>query len=146
MLVLEQLSKLSKKRKRIGRGGSRGATSGRGFGGQGARTGDSMGYVFEGGQMPLTRRLPKRGFNNAPFRREVEAVGIEQLCAFFDEGTRVTCEALKQRGLIAGKKGAIVKVLGGECTKRLTIEVHAASKGALAAIRQCGGEVILQER
>lgn len=146
MLKLEQLAKLSKKRKRIGRGGSRGATSGRGFGGQGARTGDSMGNVFEGGQMPLTRRLPKRGFNNAPFRRAVEIVGIEQLCSIFEEGERVTCAVLKERGLIEGKKGATVKLLGGECSKRLMVEVHAVSKGALAAIRQCGGEVILQER
>ncbi len=58
----------------------------------------------------------------------------------------MTCAVLKERGLIEGKKGATVKLLGGECSKRLTVEVHAVSKRALAAIRQCGGEVILQER
>ncbi len=80
MSQLSSLTSLVKKRKRIGRGGSRGGTSGRGNKGQKARTGHStMRAAFEGGQMPLVRRLPKRGFNNKPFQKEFEIINIDRL-------------------------------------------------------------------
>ena len=83
MLTLEKLNPVTKKRKRVGRGGSRGGTAGRGHKGQKARSGGEVHPRFEGGQMPLYRRLPKRGFTNAPFKEVVETVNVSQLNAAF---------------------------------------------------------------
>lgn len=111
MLTLNKLTSAGKKRKRIGRGGARGGTSGRGFGGQKSRSGGTLGLTFEGGQMPLVRRLPKRGFSNVMFAKEYEIVDLGQLNNAFNNGATVTFEMLFEQGLIKGKKRKLVKIL-----------------------------------
>lgn len=145
-LQLNTLSKLVKKRKRVGRGGSRGGTSGRGHKGQKARTGgmSKVRISFEGGQMPIVRRLPKRGFNNAEFAKLVEIVNLESLDRTFKTGQEVTREALIEKGLIKGIKNASVKILGtGNLTKKLTIHADAASASAIKAVEEVGGKIEL---
>lgn len=150
MLQLNNLSSLVKKRKTIGRGGSRGGTSGKGGKGQTARSGGSTRPGFEGGQMPLFRRLPKRGFNNMEFAKNFEVVNIKAINEVFKDGEEVTREALIEKGLVTVKKGVqrknpvLIKVLGnGSLTKKLTIHADAFSKSALKAIQDCGGEARL---
>src|ERR1700690_801690 len=123
-----------KSRKRLGRGtgSGLGKTSGRGHKGRGARSGGNTHPRFEGGQMPLQRRLPKRGFRN-PFRREFSVVNLCRLEATFDGGAVVDAAALAARGLV--RAGLPVKVLGqGELTKALTVKAHAFSAAAQARI------------
>lgn len=145
MYQLNNLTGLLKKRKRIGRGGSRGGTSGRGNKGQKARTGhSSMRAAFEGGQMPLVRRLPKRGFNNKNFQKIIEVINIQKLEASFEAGQEVNKKSLKEKGLIRGSEGSLVKVLGtGSLLKNLVVSVHAISASAREAIEKCGGKVQL---
>ncbi|MFQ5723040.1 MAG: 50S ribosomal protein L15 [Terriglobia bacterium] len=129
-----------KKRMRVGRGiGARKSkTAGRGNKGQRSRRGYSRRAGFEGGQMPLHRRLPKRGFTNI-FRREVATVNVEALNTFA-AGARVTPEALGERGLV--RRGRPVKILGdGELKVKLTVAAHAFSAGAREKIKKAGGEV-----
>lgn len=147
MLQLNNLSSLVKKRKTIGRGGSRGGTSGKGGKGQTARSGGSTRLGFEGGQMPLFRRLPKRGFNNFEFKTSYEIVNIQAINDAFNAGEEVTREALVEKGLVTIKKGIqrkqpiLIKILGhGELTKKLTITADAFSKSAREAIEKSGGE------
>lgn len=142
MLQLNDLVKLTKKRKRVGRGGHRGGTSGRGHKGQKARTSGTVPARFEGGQMPLSRRLPKRGFTNYLFKKEYEIVNLEQLQNMFEDGQTITKELLLQSGCI--KKGTLVKILGtGSLQKKLTLEVDACSKSAKEAIERLGGVIKL---
>jgi large subunit ribosomal protein L15 len=146
MFQLSNLTALVKKRKRIGRGGSRGGTSGKGNKGQKARTGGKgkVRTAFEGGQMPLVRRLPKRGFNNKNFQTKFAVVNLAALESGFEAGQEVTAELLKQRGILKGAEAARVKVLGnGTLTKKLVVRVHAASESAVKMIEQCGGKVEL---
>lgn len=144
--MLNSLVSLSKKRKRVGRGGSRGGTSGRGHKGQKARTSGTVGPLFEGGQMPLHRRLPKRGFSNARFATEYEVVNIGCLSDVFEQGSEVTRELLIERGLVSGKKGMLVKVLGsGNITKKLIVHADACSQSALDAVKKHGGEIRIAE-
>jgi large subunit ribosomal protein L15 len=151
MLQLENLTSLVKKRKRVGRGGNRGGTSGKGSKGQKARTGHhGIGINFEGGQMPLVRRLPKRGFKNAMFEKVYHIVNIEDLDSRFNSGDEITKEVLHQVGLIrikASHKGRfanMVKILGtGELSKKLIVNVDAVSKSAQEAIEKAGGTVHL---
>lgn len=147
MLKLNNLKSAGKTRKRIGRGGARGGTSGRGFGGQKARTGAGVGVLFEGGQMPLVRRLPKRGFNNKPFATTYEIVNLVQLESAFKDNETVTPQELHARGLIDAAC-CRVKVLGnGELKKKLHVKVHAFSEHAADVIKKCGGEaVVIEER
>lgn len=141
MFQLNTLSPLVKKRKRVGRGGKLGGTSGKGNKGQKARSGGFVRIGFEGGQMPLFRRLPKRGFNNYNFRDDVVIVNLEQLEKTFDSNSLVTKEALLEKGLIKSCKNALLKVLGaGKLSKKLTIHADAFSKSAIKAIEDCGGE------
>lgn len=143
MLTLNNLTSAGKKRRRVGRGGARGGPSGRGFGGQKARSGCSLGVTFEGGQMPLVRRLPKRGFSNVAFAKEYEIVDLGQLNAF-DNGATVTVEMLLEQGLVRGKKGKMIKILAdGKLEKKLKVQAHACSASALEAIKKMGGEVLL---
>ena len=149
MFELHNLTSSGKKSKRIGRGGSRGGTSGKGHKGQKARSGGSISARFEGGQMPLFRRLPKRGFNNASFSPVVEIVNVGQLDRFQD-GAEVTIQDLGNEGLITLKKGSLstkkvlVKVLGqGAIKKKLTVHAHAFSASARKAIEEIGGTVIV---
>ena len=128
------------RRKRLGQGESsgHGKTSGRGGKGQTARSGSSMRIGFEGGQMPLIRRLPKRGFNNARHTTRYVAVNLETLNRF-DEGARVDVESLKRAGLANGRWHGI-KILGdGELTKKLRVSAHAFSASARAKIEAKGG-------
>lgn len=127
--------------KRVGRGmgSGLGKTSGRGHKGQRARSGGVKGPYFEGGQMPLQRRLPKRGFNNARFAKVYAVVNLDDLTVF-EAGTTVTPELLKENGLV-GRLRDGVKVLGtGELTGALTVQAHAFSKAAVEKIEAAGGK------
>src|SRR3954471_18538931 len=123
------------RRKRLGQGESsgHGKTSGRGGKGQTARSGSSIRIGFEGGQMPLIRRIPKRGFNNAAFTTRYSAVNLESLNQF-DEGSTVDAAAIREAGLANGKSDG-VKILGdGELKKKLTVRAHAFSASARSKI------------
>lgn len=143
-MKLHELSPMpgsTKERKRIGRGpaSGQGKTAGKGHKGQLARAGRGMRAGFEGGQMPLQRRVPKRGFNNI-FRKEIAKVNVSSLDKVFDDGAVVTIDALVEKGLI---KKALdgVKVLGnGEITKKLTVQVNAFSESAKQKIEAAGGK------
>ena len=130
----------NKKRKRIGRGpgSGHGKTSGRGHKGQGSRPGASSVSLHEGGQMPLFRRLPKRGFSNYNFARRYEIVNVSQL-ERFDDGSVVGVEQLTGAGLIGSPKSK-VKILGnGELTKKLQITANKFSRTAEQKIVASGG-------
>jgi len=131
-------------RKRVGRGrgSGHGKTSGTGFKGQGTRSGKKIKAWFEGGQMPLQIRLPKRGFFNR-FRTKVEVVNVSDLVKFGD-GATVDAQALFAAGLIRGTRDALVKILGdGEAPKNLTVKVDRISASAKAKIEAAGGSVEL---
>jgi large subunit ribosomal protein L15 len=133
----------NKKRKRVGRGdgSGHGKTSCRGHKGQGARSGAGTRPGFEGGQMPLQRRLPKRGFHN-PFRIEMAVVNLGQL-EDFPADSEVTPETLAQRGLVSGKQTRL-KILGdGELSKSLTVKAHGFSAKAKEKIEARGGKAEL---
>ncbi len=133
-----------KKRKRIGRGtgSGHGKTASKGHKGQKSRPGYSALSIFEGGAMPLVRRIPKRGFNNK-YALVVAAVNVGDLDGAFDAGDEVTMESLKEKSLAKGRYD-ILKILGdGELTKKLKISAHRFSKSALAKIEQAGGEAIV---
>lgn len=129
------------RRKLLGRGEGtgHGQTSTRGMKGQRSRSGDGRMPGFEGGQIPLLRRLPKRGFNNAEFRTEYSVVNLEVLERCFKAGDKVDPESLLERGLL--RRDSPVKILGnGTLTKKLTVAAHAASARAREAITKAGGE------
>jgi len=129
-----------KNRKRIGRGAGsgHGKTSGRGHNGQGSRAGASSVTLYEGGQMPLFRRLPKRGFSNVKFARRYDIVNVSQL-ERFEEGAVVGAEQMSDAGLI-GNVTRKVKILGnGELTKKLEIQANKFSKTAEQKIVASGG-------
>ncbi len=132
-----------KERRRVGRGwgSGMGKTSGRGEKGAGRRSGTVVRLRFEGGQMPLYRRLPKKGFTNHPFRVRFEGVNVGRLEDAFPAGATVDLEALRT-ALLVPKNAAIWKVLGdGELTKALHVKAHAASAGARAKVEKAGGTV-----
>lgn len=129
------------RRKRLGQGESsgHGKTAGRGGKGQTARSGSSIRIGFEGGQMPLIRRIPKRGFNNARFATTFLPVNVDALNAF-DDGARVDEASLRKAGLVNGR-GDGIKILGnGDLSKKLTVIVHAFSASAKAKIEGKGGK------
>ena len=131
----------TKERKRIGRGAGsgQGKTAGKGHKGQKARAGRGMRPGFEGGQMPLQRRLPKRGFNNI-FRTEMAIVNLSALDKAFEAGETVTVDALLSKGLVKKVLGG-VKVLGnGELSKALTVQANAFSESAKQKIEAAGGK------
>lgn len=132
----------SKAKKRLGRGmgSGHGKTSGRGHDGQNARSGGGTRPGFEGGQMPLFQRLPKRGFTNI-FAKEFAIVNLSQLDVF-EDGTVVTPELLIEAGLVKKNKiGHGIKVLGnGEISKKLTIQAHKFSEAAVEKITSAGGK------
>jgi large subunit ribosomal protein L15 len=128
------------RRKRLGQGeaSGHGKTSGRGGKGQTARSGSSIRIGFEGGQMPLIRRIPKRGFNNARHATRYLPVNLEALNRF-EDGTRVDETALRGAGLANGRSAGI-KILGdGELTRKLTVIAHAFSASAKSKIEAKGG-------
>ena len=131
-----------KNRKRVGRGdgSGHGGTAGKGHKGQKARSGGKVRPGFEGGQMPLSRRLPKRGFRNL-VRKEVIAVNVEHLNRF-EQNAVVDAELLLKSGLIK-KTGDAIKILGkGEIKVPLTVKVDMISKGAKEKIEAAGGSVV----
>lgn len=133
----------NKKRKRVGRGpgSGHGKTSTRGHNGYYSRSGSSRRVGFEGGQMPLARRIAKRGFSNKAFAKKVAVVNVNQLEAAFDSGAEVTPETLGNKGLLNGRFD-LVKILGnGELTKKLTIKVHRFSASAEEKIKSAGGTI-----
>lgn len=126
--------------KRLGRGigSGLGKTSGKGHKGQKARSGGGKGPAFEGGQTPLHRRLPKRGFTNI-FRTHYAEINVERLNAF-DNGAEVTPELLKQMGMVKSLRDGL-KVLGeGNLEKKLTVRAHCYTKSATAKIEAAGGK------
>ena len=129
--------------KRLGYGESsgQGKTSGKGNKGQKARSGGSVRPGFEGGQMPLHRRLPKKGFNNHNFKTTSSVVNVAQLEKSFEDGATVNEEILREMGLVS-RNTDIVKILGnGEISKKLTIVVDAVSASAREKIEKAGGKV-----
>ena len=127
-------------RKRVGRGPGSGSgkTAGRGHKGQKSRSGYSRRFGFEGGQMPLVRRIPKRGFFNRS-RVEYQVVNLRDLERVFDDGDTVSMELLEAKGLTSGGKQP-VKILGdGSLTKKLTVQAHKFSNSAQASIEKVGG-------
>lgn len=133
--------------KRLGCGESsgHGKTSGRGHKGQKARSGGTIRLGFEGGQMPLIRRLPKRGFNNARFRTAYAPVNVGSL-EVFEDGATVDEKALREKNLVTGNWDGIKLLGAGELKKKLTIVVHAASKSALDKAQKAGGSVQLVKK
>ncbi len=129
--------------KRLGKGESsgQGKTAGKGHKGQKARSGSGVRVGFEGGQMPIHRRLPKRGFNNVRFADKVVVVNTAHLEKFFEAGATVNEESLREKGLVKGAFDQI-KVLGnGNLTKKLTVSVSAVSAGAKTKIEEAGGTI-----
>ncbi len=132
--------KASEKRKRVGRGmgSGMGKTSTRGHKGQRSRSGSRIMRGFEGGQMPLHRRLPKRGFTNI-FKTEYEVVNLERLASLGE--SEITPESLRKAGVVSSKK-TLVKVLGqGELKGAITVRAHRFSKSAREKIEKAGGKV-----
>ena len=131
----------TKARKRVGRGhgSGHGKTSGKGHKGQNARSGGGVRPGFEGGQMPLYRRLPKRGFTNI-FAKEYVEVNVEELNRF-EEGSEITAEVLKEAGVISKINDGIVILGRGELEKSLTVKAKRFSKSAQDKITKAGGKV-----
>ena len=128
-------------KKRVGRGPASGLgkTSGRGQKGQKARSGSSINPVFEGGQLPLYRRLPKRGFKNALFKTTYATVNVEELNVF-EDGTIVTPTLLKEKGIIKKELDGL-KVLGnGKLERKLTVQANKFSTSALEKIKESGSK------
>jgi large subunit ribosomal protein L15 len=134
----------NKKRKRVGRGpgSGHGKTCGRGEKGQKSRAGWSQHPTFQGGAMPMVRRIPKRGFNNR-WALVVATVNVKDLETNFDAGDEVTPESLREHSLAKGRYD-LLKVLGnGELTKSLTVSAHRFSKTAAEKIEKAGGKVVV---
>tara|TARA_B100001094_G_C18048529_1_gene728769 strand:- start:431 stop:886 length:456 start_codon:yes stop_codon:yes gene_type:complete len=132
-------SNRSKKRLGRGPGSGLGKTSGKGHKGQKARKGGKVAPGFEGGQMPLYRRLPKRGFKN-PFRVEYNAVNVDALNRF-ENGAEVTVEALKKAGLVRKPNLPVKLLANGKLEKKLTVSVDKFSASAKVAIENAGGKI-----
>jgi large subunit ribosomal protein L15 len=133
----------TKNKKMLGRGHGtgHGKTAGKGTKGQKARAGGGVRPGFEGGQMPLFRRIARRGFSNAPFKKVYEVVNVSALNGFTD-GDTVNLESLRAKGLVK-KKGVLVKVLGdGELARKLTVSVDKVSASAREKVLAAGGQVI----
>jgi large subunit ribosomal protein L15 len=130
-------AKHSKKRVGRGQGSGNGKTAGRGHKGAKSRSGFTHKRGFEGGQMPLHRRVPKRGFTN-PFRKEFEVVNLDTLAERFESGTEITPELLRERGLV-GRAGRIKVLARGDIAVALTVRAHKFSGKAAEKIAAAGG-------
>lgn len=134
----------NKKKRIVGRGSSsgRGTTAGRGNKGQQSRSGGKVYVGFEGGQMPLYRRIAKRGFSNYPFRKDYEIFNLSDIEIRYENGETVNRESLVLKGLLK-KVSALLKVLGdGDLTKKLTVDVDKVSSSAKEKIEKAGGTVV----
>ena len=134
----------NRKPKRVGRGSSSGlgTTAGKGNKGQQSRSGGKTYVGFEGGQMPLYRRIARKGFSNYPFKKEYVCINVELLETKFNDGETVNKASLIEKGFISSKSNSMVKVLGnGEITKKLTVELDKVSASAKEKIEKAGGSV-----
>jgi len=133
-------------KKRVGRGmgSGMGKTSTRGHKGQGSRSGSSLMRGFEGGQMPLHRRLPKRGFTNI-FRTEYTVLGLDRIAELTSESgeKELTLEVLSARGILKKRNGLVKVLANGELTSAVTVHAHKFSKGAQKAIEAAGGKAVV---
>jgi len=135
-------SKETKVSKRVGRGpgSGMGKTSTRGENGQKSRSGASISAWFQGGQTPLYRRIPKRGFNNKRFEHVFATINLNSLNKFFNDGDVVTPEVLKERGIIKKELDGIKVLATGNLEKKLTIKAHRFSSKAVTKIEDAGGK------
>lgn len=134
----------NKQPKRVGRGSSSGlgTTAGKGNKGQQSRSGGKTYVGFEGGQMPLYRRIAHKGFSNYPFKKEFVCINVEQLETSFNDGDTVNKESLIAKGFISAKTASLVKILGnGDIKKKLNVVVDKVSESAKAKIEKAGGSV-----
>ncbi len=126
----------------VGRGASsKGRASGRGHDGQNSRSGSGVRPGFEGGQMPLYRRVARRGFSNQPFKTEYEVVSLSAISAKFEDGAVVNLETLKKANLVKGHSAKAKILANGEITKKVTIEGIKVSASAVEKITAAGGEI-----
>ncbi len=139
---LKAPKKANENKKRVGRGmgSGMGKTSTRGHKGQGSRSGSSLMRGFEGGQMPLHRRLPKRGFTNI-FRVEYEVLGLDTIAALNE--AELTLEKLAERGILKKRDGLVKVLANGELKSAVTVHAHKFSKAAQKAIEAAGGKAVL---
>ena len=135
-------SKEAKARKRVGRGpgSGMGKTSTRGEKGQLARSGGSVPAWFQGGQSPLYRRLPKRGFNNASFETKYATINLDDLNKYFNDGDVVTPEVLKERGIVKKQLSGIKVLANGTLEKKITVKAQRFSSSAVTKIEAAGGK------
>lgn len=143
-MKLESLPKTKelKNVKRVGRGpgSGMGKTSTHGEKGQKARSGVSISAWFQGGQSPLYRRIPKRGFNNTRFETKYAVINLSDLEKFFENGEEVTPEILKSRGIIKKELNGVKVLANGELTKKLTVKANRFSSSAVTKIENAGGK------
>ena len=135
-----------KKRKRVGRGpgSGHGKTATKGHKGHSSRQGFKIGPLFEGGQMPLARRVPKRGFSNGPFKKDYAIINLSALEACYEAGAVVDEAALRARGLVKGRHDDGVKILGdGALTRALTVHAAKFSSSAAEKIAAAGGRAVV---
>ena len=135
-----------KKRKRVGRGtgSGHGKTASKGAKGHSSRQGFKQNPLFEGGQMPLARRVPKRGFVNGAFKKHYAIVNLDALDLVFEAGAEISEATLREKGLVKGRYDDGVKILGdGVLTKAFLVTAHKCSKSAAAKIEAAGGTVTL---
>ncbi len=150
-MMLNQITSAAgahKRRRRVGRGESSGLgkTAGRGHKGCQARSGGGVRPLTEGGQMPIFRRIPKRGFSNADFRQRFEIVNLAQLDRCFADGDTVSAAALRAARLVQDPNRPVKILAKGTLAKKLTVEAHAFSEKARQQIEQAGGTVKVVER
>lgn len=140
---ITRLAGAHKRRKRVGRGqgSGHGKTCGRGHKGGGSRAGWKQRGFAEGGQMPLFRRLPKRGFSNARFRTDYQVVNVDDLEERFEDGALVNGQSLLEAGLIRDVRRGVKILANGTLSKRLTVEADRFSRQAVEKIRAAGGEI-----
>ena len=143
-MKLESLpaSNETKARKRVGRGpgSGMGKTSTRGEKGQKARSGASISAWFQGGQTPIYRRVPKRGFNNARFETKYATINLADLDKYFNDGDVVTPEVLKERGIVKKQLSGVKVLANGELSKKLTVKATRFSSTAVTKIENAGGK------
>jgi large subunit ribosomal protein L15 len=135
-----------KKRKRVGRGtgSGHGKTASKGAKGHSSRQGFKQNPLFEGGQMPLARRVPKRGFVNGAFKKDFAIINLEKIDSAFEAGAVIDEKALRAKGLVKGRHDDGIKILGdGEVSKPLTIHAQKFSESAAAKITAAGGTVVI---
>lgn len=135
-----------KRRKRIGRGtgSGTGKTAGKGHKGHSSRQGFKLNPLFEGGQMPLARRVPKRGFFNGAFKKDYAIVNLDKIEAAFEAGSVIDETTLRAKGIVKGRHDDGVKILGdGEVTKAFTVHAHKFSGSAASKIAAAGGSTVV---